>query len=88
MNRSADTDTIGIEDQDNIDHDYGTWLEKLLQPDKNLLDTEIDTETFCTTKQAETEQTKQKTGGHVHQLPAGDKASTAHLHFVGSCIHN
>ena len=56
-------------------------MEKLLQPDKNLLDTEIDTETFCTTKQAETEQTKQKTRGHVRQLPEGNKALTAHLHF-------
>tara|TARA_Y100001956_G_C4095708_1_gene175100 strand:- start:510 stop:1232 length:723 start_codon:yes stop_codon:yes gene_type:complete len=75
MDSSADADAIGIEDQGIIDYGYGTWLEELLQPDKKLLDTEIDTE------QAENEQTEQKTGGHTHQRPPGNKASTAHLHF-------
>ena len=42
------TDTIGIKNQGNFDHKHETWLENLLQPDDNLLDTEIDTETPCT----------------------------------------
>ena len=75
MDSSVDADAIGIEDQGIIDYGYGICLEELLQQDKKLLDTEIDTE------QAENEQTEQKTGGHTHQRPPGNKASTAHLHF-------
>ena len=82
MDSSVDADAIGIEDQGVIDYGYGTWLEELLQPDKKLLDTEIVTEVLCTTEQAENEQTEQKTGGHTHQRPPGNKASTAHLHFL------
>ena len=81
VDNSVDTDTIGIEDQGNIDHEYGTWLETLLQSGENLLDTEIDTETLCTPKPAETEQPKQRKIGHGHRVPAWHKASTVHLNF-------
>ena len=53
MDTSVDTDTISIEDQDNVDYGHGTWLEELLQPDTKLLDTEVDTEILCTTAELE-----------------------------------
>ena len=47
------TDIIGIEDQNNDDDVHGIWLEELLQPDKQLIDTEVDTEILCTTAELE-----------------------------------
>ena len=47
------TDIIGIEDQNNDDDVHGIWLEELLQPDIQLIDTEVDTEILCTTAELE-----------------------------------
>ena len=56
-------------------------MENLLQPDDSLLDTEIDTETPCTPKPAETEQLKQREDDHGHRVTARHKAFNAHLCF-------
>ena len=53
MDSATGTGTNGIDDQNNVGNGHGTWLEELLQPDKKLLDTEIDTEILCTTAELE-----------------------------------
>ena len=81
VTNSVDIDTIGIKNQGNLGQNYETLLENLLQPDYSLIDTEIDTETPCTAKPAESEQTRQKKYGQGHRVPTRHKAFTAHLHF-------
>ena len=53
MDSSTGTDIIGIEDQNIDDEAHGIWLEELLQPDIQLIDTEDDTEILCTTAELE-----------------------------------
>ena len=53
MDSPTGTDIVGTEDQNNDDDVHEIWLEELLQPDIQLIDTEVDTEILCTTAELE-----------------------------------